>query len=309
MKIVLSSIFVNDQESALRFYTEILGFVKKMDAPAGKFRWLTVVSPEGPDDMQLLLEPNAHPAAQMYQQAIFKDGIPATSFHVDNVEREYHRLKTRGVVFRLPPTKSAWSMDAVFEDTCGNLINLHQPDTIASGTEASSAGSMASPVSTGDSPGTTVVAEPGTQTVVVTHIFEAPVDRVYRAVTDPDLIPEWWGPSALITVVDQLDVRPGGTWRFIQRDAEGNEYAFRGVYHTVIPARLVIDTFELEGMPDHVLMETVTYEGFNGLTKVTNTSVFQSVEDRDRMYQAGMAKGAFESGKRMAALLEKLKGN
>ncbi|HEX6291777.1 MAG TPA: VOC family protein [Herpetosiphonaceae bacterium] len=126
MKIKLSSVFVDDQAKALKFYTEVLGFVKKTDVAAGEFRWLTVVSPEGPDDMELVLEPNNNPAARTYQQAIFEQGIPITSFSVDNVRQEYDRLKKLGVEFRTEPTTMDWGTFAIFDDTCGNLIQLHQ---------------------------------------------------------------------------------------------------------------------------------------------------------------------------------------
>ena len=105
MKIVLTSVLVDDQAKALAFYTDKLGFVKKTDLPAGGARWLTVVSPEAPDGVELLLEPNAHPAAQAYQQALVADGIPATSFAVDDVQAEYERLHARGVTFVQPPTE------------------------------------------------------------------------------------------------------------------------------------------------------------------------------------------------------------
>ena len=97
MKIKLTSVFVDDQNKALKFYTKVLGFVKKTNIPVGEFKWLTVVSPEGPDDIELLLEPNNNPAAKTYQEAIFKQGIPATSFNVDDIQKEYDRLKTLGV--------------------------------------------------------------------------------------------------------------------------------------------------------------------------------------------------------------------
>ena len=127
MKIQLASVFVDDQEKAVQFYTEVLGFPKKTDMPAGDFRWLTVVSPEGPQDIELLLEPHDNPAARTYQEAIYQAGIPATSFTVDDMEQEYQRLTKLGVEFRTKPTKAEWGTYAVFDDTCGNLINLHQP--------------------------------------------------------------------------------------------------------------------------------------------------------------------------------------
>jgi predicted enzyme related to lactoylglutathione lyase len=126
MKIKLTSVFVEDQEKALKFYTEVLGFVKKNDIPVGKFKWLTVVSPEGPDDMELLLEPNDNPAASTYQKAIFEQGIPITAFAVEDVQKEYERLKKLGVIFTQEPTKSGMTTLAIFEDTCGNLIQLFQ---------------------------------------------------------------------------------------------------------------------------------------------------------------------------------------
>jgi catechol 2,3-dioxygenase-like lactoylglutathione lyase family enzyme len=126
MKITLTSVMVADQEKALRFYTEVLGFVKKRDLPAGPGRWLTVVSPEAPDGVELVLEPNAHPAAQAFQKAMSADGIPLTSFAVEDLEKEYARMKELGVVFSRPPTKMGPVSVAVFDDTCGNLIQLHQ---------------------------------------------------------------------------------------------------------------------------------------------------------------------------------------
>ena len=126
MKINLASIFVDDKEKALKFYVEVLGFVKKQDVPVGEFKWLTVVSPDGPDDIELLLEPNDNPAAKTYQKAIFEQGIPHTAFAVDDIHKEYERLKDRGVVFTMEPTESGPAILAIFNDTCGNLIQLYQ---------------------------------------------------------------------------------------------------------------------------------------------------------------------------------------
>ena len=124
MRINVTSVVVDDQAKALAFYTDVLGFLKKTDVPAGEHRWLTVVSPEAPDGVELLLEPNAHPAAQAYQQAIVADGIPATSFAVDDVQVEFERLASRGVTFVQPPTPMGPVTTAVFDDTCGNLIQI-----------------------------------------------------------------------------------------------------------------------------------------------------------------------------------------
>lgn len=126
MKIQLCSLIVDDQEKALKFYTDVLGFVKKHDIPMGEFRWLTVTSPEGHDDVELVLEPNAHPASKVYQKALFDDGVPLTAFHVDDVQREYERLSKHGVVFQMPPTAMGPVTVAKFEDTCGNLIQIVQ---------------------------------------------------------------------------------------------------------------------------------------------------------------------------------------
>ncbi|MDP2872478.1 MAG: VOC family protein [Bacillota bacterium] len=126
MKIKLTSVFVDDQAKALRFYTEVLGFVKKTDMPVGHDRWLTVVSPEGPDDIELLLEPNGHPAAAAYQKAIHEAGIPATAFAVDDIRKEHERLKGLGVVFVAAPESTQGPAVATFDDTCGNLIQLFE---------------------------------------------------------------------------------------------------------------------------------------------------------------------------------------
>ena len=126
MKIKLNSVLVDDQEKALSFYTEVLGFIKKVDLPVGEFRWLTVVSPEEPDGTQLVLEPNANPAAATYQRALSEAGIPLTSFAVDDIEKEFTRLDALNVVFTTQPTDVGGASVAVFEDTCGNLIQMYQ---------------------------------------------------------------------------------------------------------------------------------------------------------------------------------------
>jgi catechol 2,3-dioxygenase-like lactoylglutathione lyase family enzyme len=125
MKITLTSIFVDDQTKALRFYTEVLGFMKKQEIPMGEFRWLSVVSPEG-GETELSLEPNANPAARQFQAALFEQNIPFTAFEVDDIKAEYKRLHERGVVFTKKPTMMGAVTLAVFSDTCGNLIQLFQ---------------------------------------------------------------------------------------------------------------------------------------------------------------------------------------
>ena len=126
MKIKLSSVIVQDQDHALRFYTEILGFVKAQDIPMGPFRWITLVSPEGSTDVELVLEPNANPAARVYQEALHGQGIPLTAFAVDDDHREYDRLTRLGVAFYTPPTRTGSTIIAVFDDTCGNLIQIFE---------------------------------------------------------------------------------------------------------------------------------------------------------------------------------------
>ncbi|HMF31715.1 MAG TPA: VOC family protein [Candidatus Lokiarchaeia archaeon] len=128
MKIKLTGVYVDNQEKALAFYTEILGFVKKRDISAGEYRWLTVVSPEDPEGTELVLEPNANPAAQTYQQSLFEQGIRAAAFFVDDIQEEYDRLSDLGVAFINEPTKTPGSTFAAFYDTCGNLIQIVQLD-------------------------------------------------------------------------------------------------------------------------------------------------------------------------------------
>jgi catechol 2,3-dioxygenase-like lactoylglutathione lyase family enzyme len=129
MRIYVTSVLVDDQAKALAFYTDVLGFVKKTDMPAGEFRWLTVTSPEAPDGVELLLEPDAHPAARPFKEALVADGIPITSFAVDDVQAEFERLSEKGVTFVQPPTPMGPMMPAVFDDTCGNLIQIASPAT------------------------------------------------------------------------------------------------------------------------------------------------------------------------------------
>jgi len=126
MQIKLNSVFVDDQDKALRFYTDVLGFVKRHDIPMGEFRWLTVVSPEAPEGAELLLEPNQNPAAQVYQKALYAQGIPLTAFASADVRAEYERLRTLGVVFRGEPREMGTTTAVAFEDCCGNLIQLYE---------------------------------------------------------------------------------------------------------------------------------------------------------------------------------------
>jgi catechol 2,3-dioxygenase-like lactoylglutathione lyase family enzyme len=124
MKINLASVLVDDQDKALRFYTEVLGFEKKTEVPLGAHRWLTVVSPEDPEGVELVLEPDEHPAAKPFKDALVEDGIPFTSFAVEDVQGEYERLSALGVVFTQPPLATGPVTTAVLDDTCGNLIQI-----------------------------------------------------------------------------------------------------------------------------------------------------------------------------------------
>ena len=126
MKIKLTSVFVDDQDKALKFYTEKLGFVKKHDIPLGEAKWLTVVSPEEPNGTELLLEPSSNPAAQNYKKSIFEQGIPAAAFVVEDIQKEYAKMKKLGVEFTMEPTNMGTTTIAVLDDTSGNLIQLYQ---------------------------------------------------------------------------------------------------------------------------------------------------------------------------------------
>jgi len=127
MRISFTSVMVDDQKKALKFYTEVLGFVKMADIPIGEYRWLTVVSPDGPAGVELILEPMGFPPARTYQRALFDAGIPLTAFITSDIQAEFSRLKERGVTFRGEPANMGPIMSVLFEDTCGNLINLVQP--------------------------------------------------------------------------------------------------------------------------------------------------------------------------------------
>ena len=154
---------------------------------------------------------------------------------------------------------------------------------------------------------TEFVIEPGRQDVVITRVFDAPRDVVFKAITDPDLVPNWWGPAKYEVVVDRADVRPGGGWRYITRDNDGSESAFKGVYHDIVAPERIVQTFEFEPVAGHVSLETATFEEVDGQTKYVGVSVYQSVEDRDAMIASGMEGGARETMDRLAQLVEKLR--
>jgi uncharacterized protein YndB with AHSA1/START domain len=135
-------------------------------------------------------------------------------------------------------------------------------------------------------PETTIVEEPGSHAATVSAVVDAPKEAVFRAFTDPELITKWWGPAELTSKVEQYDARSGGAWRIVHVDPDGNEYGFHGVFHLVSPDQITM-TFEFEGAPGHVSLETATFEDLGGKTKVTMHDVYQSVEDRDAMMDSG----------------------
>ena len=145
---------------------------------------------------------------------------------------------------------------------------------------------------------------PSDREIVMTRVFDAPRELVFQAFTDPDLIPRWWGWRDATTIVDKMDVRPGGLWRFVSRGPDGVEFAFNGEYREVVSPERLVYTFEFEGMPGHVLVETLTFEERDGKTTLTNHSIFDSKEDRDGMLETGMESGAAESRDRLEELLK-----
>ena len=143
--------------------------------------------------------------------------------------------------------------------------------------------------------------------IVTTHVFDAPRDLVWRTWTDPKLIPRWWGPKKYTTTVLKMDLRQGGTWRFVQRDDDGNEYGFHGEYREVVPPERIVDTFEFEGMPGHILVESTVFEEIGQKTKVTQKALFATVEDLEGMVASGMEEGARETIERFTELVQERK--
>ncbi|MFY9615248.1 MAG: SRPBCC family protein [Candidatus Dormiibacterota bacterium] len=155
---------------------------------------------------------------------------------------------------------------------------------------------------------TEFIIEPGVQEIVMTRVFDAPRELVFKVVNDPEMRAQWWGPARLDTKVEKMDVRHGGAWRITQTDTDGTVHAFRGVYHTVEAPSYTVNTFEYEGVPGHVAMETATFDEVEGgKTRLTVRSVFQSLEDRDGMVSSGMESGASEGWDRLAELVAKAK--
>jgi uncharacterized protein YndB with AHSA1/START domain len=150
------------------------------------------------------------------------------------------------------------------------------------------------------------VAVPGKPEIVVTCTLDAPRERVFKLYTDPTLIAQWWGPKIYTNIIDKLDAQPGGQWRILQRDEKGNTYGFHGVYHAIVPPEWLVRTFEYEGAPGQVLLETLTFEALGNRTRLTDQSIFQSVADRDAMLAEDCESGSTESMNNLAELLAKI---
>ena len=156
---------------------------------------------------------------------------------------------------------------------------------------------------------TEITAEPGIPMIVITREFDAPRELVFRAYADPDLLVQWLGPRDLTTAIDRYEVRDGGTWRYVQTDAAGNTYGFHGVFHGDPSLDAIVQTFEFEGVPGHVCLQTATFAERGGKTLMRTVSSFQSVADRDAMVASGMERGVHDSGERLAELLAPLQAS
>ena len=150
------------------------------------------------------------------------------------------------------------------------------------------------------------VTTPTEREIHVERIFDAPRDRVFELFTDPELIPEWWGPRGTTTIVDEMDVRNGGSWRYVSRNSDGSETAFRGTYREVSPPDRIVQTFEWEGMPGHVSVDTAVFEDLGERTKLVSSSIFHTTEERDGMLGSGMEEGMNETYQRLDELIERL---
>jgi len=177
------------------------------------------------------------------------------------------------------------------ETTRGSERTTAKPGNALSGGERSESGNE------------TEISFPSDREILITRVFNAPRDRVFQAFCDPKLIPEWWGPARYPTTVEVMDVRPGGKWRYVSRAEDGTEFGFHGEYREIVPPERVSQTFEFEGMPGHLSIDTATFEEIGGKTRLTIRSAFASKEDRDGMVQSGMESGLRESHERFEALM------
>lgn len=147
------------------------------------------------------------------------------------------------------------------------------------------------------------VTTPGDREIRVERVFAAPRERVFAAYIDPELIPQWWGPFETTTIVEELDARPGGRWRFRSRDSDGSEIEFRGVFRELVEPERIAMTFEWDGMPGYVSVDTATFENLGERTRIVSTTIFHTQEERDGMIESGMEKGLNESYARLDQLL------
>lgn len=158
-----------------------------------------------------------------------------------------------------------------------------------------------------DNQATHVLTLPSDLEILMVREIDAPRELIFHAYTDPELIPLWWGPSRYTTTVEQMDVHPGGAWRYVQRDADGRVFAFHGEYREIQPPERLVSTFEFEGAPGHVVVDTLTLEDLGGRTRLVMRSTFETKLERDDMLESGMESGAGESFDRLAQLLSGLK--
>ncbi len=155
---------------------------------------------------------------------------------------------------------------------------------------------------------TKFIAQPGSQEMHISHIFDAPIDLVFKTWIDPATIPQWWGPACLATTVEYMEAKTGGSYRIVQRAPDGKVHRFHGVYHSIEAPHRIVSTFEYEGAPGHVSLDTLTFEAQGTQTKYIGRTVFQSVSDRDAMLQAECESGVRETMERMDKLLQQRKG-
>ena len=155
---------------------------------------------------------------------------------------------------------------------------------------------------------TATVTTPTDREIHIERVFDAPRDKVFAAFTNPELIPEWWGPRGTTTIVDEMDVRPGGSWRFVGRGADGSETAFRGTYREITAPERIVQTFEWEGLPGHVSVETAVFEDLGDRTRLVATSLFHTTEERDGMLHSGMEGGMNETYDRLDEVLAQRAG-
>ena len=158
---------------------------------------------------------------------------------------------------------------------------------------------------TNDTAAKATVSTPTDREILIERFFEAPRDRVFATYTDPELIPEWWGPRGTTTTVDEMNVEAGGSWRFVSRDEDGNETAFRGTYREVTAPERIVQSWEWEGMPGHISIETAVFEDHGDRTKVVTTALYHTPEERDGMLGSGMEKGMNETFERLDEVLAK----